>query len=224
MSIVIGLVAEKESGKTTSFNHIKSKIPEAQEVMLAEHLKNVCSQVFPVPKEDFESQQKKQMELSSPIILTEKHVRELFNLFELAPKSTEDVQKHVGKKLSTPRQILQYVGTDVLRAVDSDIHLKWAMKIAPKSDVYVVTDIRFPNEFEFFKGQGKFISVFIDRSQLSKKDSASQHASEQHIQNMKKKCMIEIDNNSNNLADLLGQLDAHVIGYVKYLAPQKVEL
>ena len=212
MKIIIGLVAEKESGKTTTFNLIKSELPSAQELMLAEHLKEVCAKVFNMDLNCFESQAEKKKVLSSPFVLTSIQIKSLANLFELSI-TDQQVDKHIGKTLTTTREVLQYVGTDIMRAIDDDIHLKWAMKRAPESDTYVVTDIRFPNEFDFFAKESGFLPFSIDRKKQDEFDSSSSHASETHIPNLKKRCLAELNNNGT-IESLKHQIDKLVVSRV----------
>ena len=209
MKVIIGLVAEKESGKTTTFNFIKAKLQDAVELMLAEHLKEVCAKVFKMEPIRFESQQEKKRLLEPAVTLTELQIVELGGLFELALPA-EHVRKHIGKELKTTREILQYVGTDIMRAIDDDIHLKWAMRRAPLSNTYVVTDIRFPNEFEFFAKEPGFLPFSIDRKKDSLGDSSANHASETHIPELKKRCLGEIDNNGT-VEQLKSQVDSLVV-------------
>lgn len=194
MAIFIGLVAEKESGKTTTFNFIKEGLPTAQEIMLAEHLKNVCAKVFKMDLYCFESQSEKKRILENPVILTRKNITDIVDLFELNI-SEEGILQHLGKELTTTRAILQYVGTDIVRAIEDDIHLKWAVRLAPKSDVYVITDIRFPNEFEFFNKKEGFLPFAIERGTRDQADVASHHASETYVASLKRRCLASIDNN-----------------------------
>jgi hypothetical protein len=215
MKIIIGLVAEKESGKTTTFNLIKEQLPSAQELMLAGHLKDVCAKVLNMDLYFFESQAEKEKLLSAPIVLTLSQIQEFARRFELV-MSADQIQRHVGKSLPTTRKVLQYVGTDILRAVDDDIHLKWAMKLAPESDTYVVTDIRFPNEFNFFAKEPTFLPFSIDRKKEGDVTESASHASESHIPELKKRCLAELNNNGS-LENLKDQVNSMVISAANQL-------
>lgn len=207
--VFIGFIAEKESGKTTTFNYIKGQLPQAQEVMLAEHLKEACSKVFKMELYRMESQEEKKKLLTNPVVLTREDVVALGDFFEMEiPEAA--IQTHIGKELKTTRQILQYVGTDILRSIEDDIHLKWAMKRAPKSEVYVVTDIRFPNEFDFFEKKEHFLPFYIDRQKNKTGDESANHSSETHIQELRTRCLGEIDNN-RDLEFLRNQVEGYIV-------------
>ena len=212
MKCFIGFVAEKESGKTTTFDFIKDQIHEAQEIMLAEHLKESCAKVFKLPLINFESQKEKEKPLNPSIILNRKDIMELGLLFEIE-LTEEDISKHLNKELKTTRQVLQYVGTDIMRAIEDDIHLKWAMRRAPESNLYVITDIRFPNEFDFFCKYQNFFPFYIDRKKERVNNELTSHASESHIQELRKRCLAEIDNN-HSLKDLKDQVESLIVPMV----------
>lgn len=66
----------------------------------------------------------------------------------------EEIDQRWGK---SPRQILQWLGTDVLREhIDQDFFIKCVKQKIENSDknFIVVTDVRFPNEAEFIKSIG----------------------------------------------------------------------
>jgi hypothetical protein len=207
--VFVGFVAEKESGKTTTFNFIKELLPQARELMLAEHLKETCAKAFNLSLAFLESQAERKKIFSDPIVLTRDHIKTISDSFEMT-LSEQEVNKHVDFKLTTTRQILQYVGTDILRAVEDDIHLRWAMRRAPKADVYVVTDIRFPNEFAFFDNKDNFLPFYIERKKSTEADASAAHASETHIPNLRKLCLAEIINNGT-LEDLKGQVKTLIL-------------
>jgi hypothetical protein len=83
----------------------------------------------------------------------------------------------------TPRQILQKVGTDLLRdQFDTDVWVKaLASKVKDNYGNYVISDWRFPNEFsklqELFPSC-KFITVEIRRPDILTGREEEQHKSE----------------------------------------------
>ena len=80
-TIVVGLTGVKTSGKSTSFEFIKQICGDVQEVMIAKKLKQVCSKVFNLSSEHFESQNLKEKVLQNPAILTQEKIKECFNEF-----------------------------------------------------------------------------------------------------------------------------------------------
>lgn len=191
-SRVIGLIGKKGSGKSTACQMIKEKISEAQELMLAGHLKNVLSKVFFLPLNLFEDQTLKEKEILPNLVLEEEVLRKIFKAFEM-DLNAQVLNQHKNQQFKTTRKLMQYVGTDVLRALDPDIHIKWAMKTA-KSPILIVSDIRFPNEMQFFKENSKFLSVGLVRPNDGVKD---QHASEAQIEKMLAHCDVVLKNDQD---------------------------
>lgn len=82
----------------------------------------------------------------------------------------------------SPREILQYVGTEGMRSYYPTI---WVDKVRRAIDAdplqrYVITDWRFPNEGEFLKEIGA-LRIRLDRRGVDRKFT---HASEAHIETM----------------------------------------
>jgi hypothetical protein len=125
----------------------------------------------------------------------------------------------VGKVFNTPREILQYVGTEFIR---DGIHPDWHCMAAlsdknltrllcnkgPSSDPLVaVTDCRFPNEFNYllnkFQDEAKF--YYVERPEAEEILSNASHKSELEILNVKDLIVAhggEIIQNNSDLKNL----------------------
>lgn len=199
---VIGLVGFKGSGKSTTFDILKNLNANVEEIMIANHLKNVCSVVFHIPRTHFDDQNFKEKEFKNPIVLSSSVIEEVFRQFYINKDQYSydtNIKPHVGVILMSPRQIAQYVGTELLRSVDPDIHVKTAIKNMRFTDkVYVVTDIRFFNEFNTFNNDPNvsFVSLYIKRDSQTPKDISSVHASEREIPLIGEKCLATVSNNT----------------------------
>lgn len=82
--------------------------------------------------------------------------------------------KLLNKHFCNTREILQYVGTNVIREYDNNWHVKKIKEIIKDEQKYVFDDLRFPNEAEFIKSINGDC-WFVIRSKL---DNVSNHASE----------------------------------------------
>jgi hypothetical protein len=80
---------------------------------------------------------------------------------------------------TTPRRIMQELGTDFMRWVHPDIHVNYALTElqGESSHNIVFDDVRFPNEIEALRKLGAYV-VWLHRPALVPKD---RHASEHSI-------------------------------------------
>lgn len=212
--MIIGLVGLKQSGKSTALEVIQS-LCDAQEIQLAKHLKDVCAEAFSINRLHLDDQRYKEKPLSSPVVIKLKHLVKILDRFDLL---TEDnlnkAKKHIGITIPTPRYAAQYVGTNILRDFDPDIHIKMAVKNMDKTKVGVVSDIRFHNEFEAFNDSGEFRSIFVRREAVIPNDLKSQHESERDVLDVGARCEVTIHNDSN-LNDFRVRTASAVIGFLK---------
>lgn len=102
-----------------------------------------------------------------------------------------------GKSLATPKDdelygytdILQWVGTDIMRKLDPDYWIKQVdiMMKAHSPDVAVISDVRFPNEAEYVKSKGgilvRVVRTNTDGSQYFDPGRDPKHVSETALDN-----------------------------------------
>lgn len=193
---IIAFCGVKQSGKTTAANIVLDNYPVYKEIALADKIKNACSKVFKIKRNYFDDQNLKEKEFDIPIFLTENHISEILQLYYL-PVEYKDYSKHIGIILTTPRKIAQYIGTELLKSIDENIHCKVAVCNLTPGD-YLITDLRFPDEFHFFKNmfECKFNPFYISRLAAEINARKDRHASEQKVFETAKLCM-PIDNNKD---------------------------
>ena len=210
MKTIIGLTGVKTSGKSTVANMIREFVPNVQEVALADKLKNTCAEVFNVPREHFDRQDLKEVPFEDELRLLDiKSITNILNSFGIVA-TQEIINKYEEKniidmELSTPRKIAQIVGTEVLRAAgNDDIHCE---NVELNGDVVVVSDVRFPNEFNYFNNLAfeqtdtgvnklRFIPIYVQRDEAEKHINENSHSSETSLFEFADKC-IKIDNNGS---------------------------
>lgn len=198
---VIGIAGAKGSGKTTSYEMISNMYGKVTERTLAGRIKEVCSEVFNVAPEHFEYQSLKNEYFTNPITLHESQVVDCIKGFDL---EAGNVNKHIGKQLFTPRQILQYIGTEVLREIEEDIHIKYVMDNLPEDGICVITDVRFTNELEYIEQIENSLLIHLDNDKAEKAAEGDNHPSELERHSFKHRC-VSVDNNGN-LIDLSDNL------------------
>jgi len=197
MKIIIGLIGAKKAGKTTALEFIAEKYGDkVTEITLASKLKDVCASVFRVEREWFDSHKHKEKDLASPAYFAEETVRSLFQGYDINELDYDKfIRPHIGKILYTPRQIAQYVGTEVLRNYEDGIHCKAAV-LGKTGEIGVVTDIRFPNEMEFFKeNYPNFYPLYIKNTGAEVEASKDTHVSEAHLKTLAAK-LVKVSNDS----------------------------
>lgn len=228
MKTIIGLTGVKTSGKSTVANMIREFVPNVQEVALADKLKNTCAEVFNVPRKNFDSQDLKEVPFDNPKLLDHERIEQILKAFNIKP--SEGLMNYYyehgieGITLESPRKIAQIVGTEILRAAgNDDIHCQ---NVELNGNVVVVSDVRFPNEFNYFNNLAfeqtdtgvnklRFIPVYVQRDEAEKHINENSHSSETSLFEFADKC-IKIDNNGsfrNTELQVKQIIDKELFGY-----------
>lgn len=214
---VIAFCGSKGAGKSTSYEMFKKLFNgETEEIALAGHLKEVCSRVFNIDVKYFIDPSLKEVELDSYINVRADHIAKIFTEFNVSDDSynyDKNIRPHIGQVFETPRQILQYVGTEVLHPIDPLIHVKIALTKKSKDKLTVVTDLRFVAEFEYFTEtlDKSFTPVYVKNSKAELEASTDMHPSERQLSLFKNKCYklmneTSLDELRQNLSTLVSQL------------------
>lgn len=197
MKTVIGLAGVKTSGKSTVANMIKSMIDGAKEAALADKLKNTCAQVFNISRDHFDNQDLKEVPFEEPKKLGVYEIGAILESFgiDMTASEIDSTFEVTNMMLETPRKIAQIVGTEILRqAGDEYIHCKNVP--LNETGVTIISDVRFPNEFEYFKNKKDvfFMPLYIARDEAEKHVTPDSHPSEKCVFEFNDKC-VRIDNN-----------------------------
>ena len=193
---VIGLIGARGAGKTTVYSMLSELFP-CREIMLARRLKVVCAGIVNVPISDFELPHVKEVPFKTGAhMLTVKDLRMITQLFDISFYEFEaDLIKHVGKRLYTPREAAQYIGTEVLRSIQPDIHCEFAGRLIGSDMVNVITDIRFIDEYRYFVDRFKgFQLVHIFNPYAEERAASDAHPSERGLDELRTHADIVITN------------------------------
>lgn len=209
---VIAFCGSKGSGKSTSATLFKETFTgPTEEIAIAGHLKEVCAKVFNLDINYFLDPKLKEVELDELIVLDLKNLMQVLTDFMVNPVDKDrHCRPHVGKVLTTPRSLLQYIGTEVLHPIDPLIHIKVMIAKKDPNKLTLITDLRFAAEFEYLKTSSlTFTPVYVKNSIAEMRASSDSHASEREYVLFKNRCK-ELDNESN-----LGDLRSSIKGLIK---------
>lgn len=218
---LIGFVGPRGSGKDTCAVIAKEAGIVAGKIPFAGPLKRICSEVFGIPLDTFEHPVWK--EEPSTFILTEDVLAQIIACMdEYVPfagiatflKCAVEFHPHTDKVLSSPRHVLQYVGTEIIRAYQPDWHCRAAFSPlhlkqldVDMGGTYAVTDCRFVNEHEFLSREHDAHFHYIHRPEAEAVLAYATHPSELEIFQVRKLIPSTILNTGT-----LDELAAEVVG------------
>jgi len=117
------------------------------------------------------------------------------------------MEKCHGKVINTVRQMLQFIGTDLIREYNKDWHVNRIRAMINPNENYVIDDVRFKNEKELIEELGGDC-WFVTRMSL---DNVSNHESETSL--TWNDCWNRIIINDNTLHYLLFKWEAFMDNY-----------
>lgn len=170
MTVLIGLIGLKQSGKDTFADYLVAN-HHFRKLAFAEPVKKLCQTMFLLSEE----------QLNDPVL-------------------KEKVDPRWGL---SPRQMMQKVGTDMVRQMwDDDFWVKHMdMRLRKIVDKVVVSDVRFPNEAQWIRDKGGLL-VRIDDGREQSSDAHSSETSQSTIQED-----VRIFNEKNGLEDFHDKIE-----------------
>lgn len=181
---IIGLAGRKGSGKDTVGNFFVES-ERFTKVALADPLKEMLVKVFHVEMKYFTDDKLKEQEFDR-ITIDYFHLDKIRDIVEnqwgfVIDRNTRELieDRFYGREINTARELMQTIGTDLLRNfVRDDIFIVLLFaRIKDISSNVVVSDVRLKNEREALKRAGAKL-ILIKRDELMRKD---QHISENDL-------------------------------------------
>ena len=86
-------------------------------------------------------------------------------------------EKMLNRTFETVRDLLQYIGTDVIRKYNNNWHVNQIAKMIDNDEKYIIDDVRFPNEKKLIESLGG-VCWYIVRPKI---DNVSNHESETSV-------------------------------------------
>jgi hypothetical protein len=216
--VIISLVGVKRSGKSTAAMLLQDMLPDAKTVAIADKLKQVCSDAFDLDLIHFNSQDLKEEPLIYPINLKIEGLSTILESFKLPNSkainvSSDDILELATMKMRTPRQILQNVGMFIRDSFGKSIHM---YHLDLSSDITIVSDVRFKNEFEYLDKLKGYTHIPIYIENKVAEAVKDLHISEKDYLKFRSKCT-KLDNNVKDLDVLFDNLENVLIKHKRVL-------
>ena len=191
MGLILGLHGAAKAGKDTTADYMISNHGWDAKLSFAKNLKDMCQAIFFLSDDDVHTQEGKERVFPKPVVFTQRNLGSvLYWMSQTHPShplkkgSRELVASLVGTELTTPRHILQFVGTEVCRAIIPTYHLDLVTKqVKDNPDKnFIITDIRFPNEGDLVLDDLGGSVVLISRETSGDENIDRTHSSETAMQ------------------------------------------
>lgn len=217
---LIGLVGYAGSGKTTVAMELKKF--GYIDLPLAEKLKNTCSEIFHINSDYFYDQELKDSCWSIPLVVTKSQLMNIGYVYSPFGVTFDQADSFLKKitipdKINSPRHLLQFIGTDFLRSIDPDIHLKAAFKNLDTRKNYIISDIRFENEFAWVKEKAGLM-IGIERFS----HTTDMHPSEKNVGLLYNKCDFKIENHKGTIKEFITDINSFIEKNKKLLLGKEV--
>jgi hypothetical protein len=183
--MIIAFSGSKFAGKDTAAEALIKHF-NFKRIGLADKLKDICAEVFNISREDMDNPSKKESQFAEDLTISLRHITDLIRkiqhdgfVFDMEEAYVEIRKNFYGKNLTSIRDMLQTVGTDICRTyIADDIWLQYVkQEVSSPYEKFVITDARFKNERDFFKKLGATL-ILIKRDSVQ---NNSTHISENQL-------------------------------------------
>lgn len=205
-----GLSGKASVGKDTVADFLISDFGFDKKIAFSDNLKKACTVIFDLSHWQVSTQEGKKTPLERSIIVSDAIINDI--MWWMSRTHTVDINSRnyrrlIGKKLTTPREVLQFVGTDVMRYYIPSYHIDIVRDKIEQGGNIIITDVRFPNEAELILSLGGFL-VRIERPshlRLYRGDGRASHVSETMLDSWDRWSYF-LPNTSDNLSVLKAQV------------------
>lgn len=156
---IIAFCGAPGAGKDTAADYLVENHDFAH-VKFARELREICAHSFGLPLHYLADPAFKDKKFEHPIVIDEEDYERFTNRLNhnfVSSGNYKDLRNvMIGKELETPRELLQYIGTDVIRqGIDASYFVSYVEdKIRyweSRGSNVVISDLRFPNELKAIK-------------------------------------------------------------------------
>lgn len=162
---IIALAGKKRTGKDTLADVLCNRYG-FNRIAIADPLRNLCARVFYMDPKMFTDDDKKDARMQR--VYLDFHdidnIRKIIETdwgYEISEDARNSMEEFHGEGFDTPRDMLRFVGTKLVRAcVSDDIWIELAAaKIKELGGKIVITDCRFENERRYFDRLGAILCL-----------------------------------------------------------------
>lgn len=151
--MIVALSGKKKSGKDTVANFLV-KDQGFTKLSLATPLKDLIIKVFRIDPNLLYDDEKKDNELDGYITIDYSHLDEMRAIIteewgvNINYETRENIEEYFGKEIKTPRQLMQVIGTDIIRnEINDEIFINLLVEKMKSIQTHiVVADVRLENE------------------------------------------------------------------------------
>lgn len=219
---IISFTGPKGSGKDSAAAILHDDGHSRGKISFAGPMKEILSEVYRIPLATFESPDLKEKPFSEALILDVHRIQSIaLRMLRLLPETEFEYTNGLNfqavekTRLTSPRHMLQYVGTEMIRNI---IHPDWHVAAAfrqdvldklPKGCTFCVTDARFVNEYLWLSDrfEENFRGFYVERPKAESDLALATHPSELQVKEVRK--LIADDDvlrNDRTLQDLRTEL------------------
>lgn len=214
--VIISLVGVKHSGKSTAASIMEDML-DANNIAIADKLKEVCASAFDLDLIHFYSQDLKEESLIYPITLKMDGLATILENFKIDGKpvnvSSDAILELATMKMRTPRHILQNVGMFVRDVFGKNIHMK---HLDLSSDLTVVSDVRMISEFKYLDSLKGYTHIPIYIENKNAESVKDLHISEKEYLKFRSRCT-KLDNNIKDIDILVDNIENILIKHKEVL-------
>jgi len=204
--MILGLSGKASSGKDTTADYLIDHFAWDSKIALASNLKEACKIIFNLSDDQVLTQKGKRTSFQVPVLLSDFHVSAVVNWINRTHSvhiNDVDYTKYLGLELNTPRDVLQFVGTELMRSYCDSYHIDVIMGKLRYYNNVAITDVRFKDEAEAVKAaNGKLVRIERD---ANLRGVSSNHLSETALDNWGNWDYILYNNSS--FCNLYSQID-----------------
>jgi len=172
--VLYGICGTKGHGKDTFASLVVEAGKGFTVAAFANSLKRICQRVFGLSEAQCYDPDQKETPLPQPLVLD--------NFLAGLSRETGLDLPAVGLVAYTPREVLQYVGTEYIRSTQEDYWLHRAFADIGSASKVLITDLRFLNEADALRSRGGKVVRIL---RIDKPGAVDDHASEACLEQIK---------------------------------------